>query len=189
MLVQQLLSSESATWPATLQAVKVHDCYSVIEWNEPVLSQVHFNIMIRNCFKIFPEFTLFCFLFVAKSSFGNFQWRMSQDPTQPAICSRSWNGEKKTQLVYAGKHSVKPLGNDVVWTSVIILILRTSCGSLLRGEEGIDFARSAITVFFDYRTSCTTCLRMVSQGNEQIQEKLRRHHLSVSERRPLATSS
>ena len=35
----------------------------------------------------------------------------------------------------------------------------------------------------------TTCLRMVSQANEQIQEKLRRHHLRVSERRPLATSS
>ena len=61
-------------------------------------------------------------------------------------------------------------------------ILRTSCRSLWRGQEGIDFARSAITVFLDYRTSCTTCLRMVSQGNEQIQEKLRRHHLSVSKR-------
>jgi len=93
--------------------------HSVIEWNEPVLSQVHFNIMIRNFFKIFPEFTLFCFLFVAKSSFGNFQWRMSQDPTQPAICSRSWNGEKKTQLVYAGKHSVnETTRNDVVWRKV-----------------------------------------------------------------------
>ena len=28
---------------------------------------------------------------------------------------------------------------------------------------------------------CTTCPRMVSQGNQQIQEELRRHPLSVSE--------
>jgi len=178
-----------------LHEVKVHVCYSVIEWNEPVLSQVHFNIMIRNFFKIFPEFTLFCFLFVAKSSLGNFRWRMSQDPTQPAICSRSWKGEKKTQLVYVENAAwMKPLGNDVVWRKVAmgqchIAILRTSWRSLSRGEEGIDFARSAITVFFDYRTSCTTCLRMVSQRNEQIQEKLRLHHLSVSKRCSLATSS
>ena len=72
------------------------------------------------------------------------------------------------------------------WASVIIPILRTSCRSLLRGEEGIDFARSVITVFFRLPNFC---LRMVSQGNEQIQEKLLRHHLSVSKRCSLATSS
>ena len=178
--------------PHDLQAVKVHVCYGVIEWNEPVLSQVRFNIMIRNFFKIFPEFTLFCFLFVAKSSFGNFHWRISQDPAQPAICSRSWNGEKKTQLVYAGKHIVKPIGNDVVWRKVAM----SQChnphfANLLRfaiAWRGRDRFRSQ-RKHPVYRTSCTTCLRMVSQGNEQIQEKLRRHHLSVSERCSLATSS
>ncbi|XP_044177131.1 all-trans retinoic acid-induced differentiation factor-like isoform X1 [Acropora millepora] len=60
--------------------------------------------MIRNFFKIFAKFTLFCFLFVAKTSFGSLQWRMSGDPSQPTICSRSCNGENTTSL--CGKHSV-----------------------------------------------------------------------------------
>ena len=60
--------------------------------------------MIRIFFKIFAEFTVFCFLFVAKTNFGSFQWRISRDPNQPAICSRSCNGENTTGL--CGKHSV-----------------------------------------------------------------------------------
>ena len=75
-----------------------------------------FIILIRIFFKIFAEFTLFCFLFVAKRSFGSFQWRMSRNPSQPAICSRSCNVTEKTQLATSlcGKHSE---GNDVaiVW--------------------------------------------------------------------------
>ena len=77
---------------------------TLIERNEQVRLQLHFNIMIRNFFKTFAKFTLFCFLFVAKTSFGSLQWRMSGDPSQPTICSRSCNGENTTSL--CGKHSV-----------------------------------------------------------------------------------
>ena len=44
---------------------------TLIERNEQVPLQLHFNIMIRNFFKILAEFTLFCFLFVGKTSFGS----------------------------------------------------------------------------------------------------------------------
>ena len=57
--------------------------------------------------------------------------------------------------------------------------------SVVTDETELVYAETATQSPFFSVTElqpCTTCLRMVSQGNEQIQEKLRRHHLSVSER-------
>ena len=106
--------------------------------------------MIANFFKIFAEFTLFCLLFVAKTSFGSFQWRIWQDPSQPAICGRSCNGENTTSS--CGKHSLsETLGNDVVWSKGLLseLIILWITG------ESIDISKEMIEL------SCFECTQIM----------------------------
>ena len=67
--------------------------------------------MIRNFFKIFAEFTLFCFLFVAKTSFGSLAFKGSFNDECGGIRDSLWFAvglvAEKTQLVYAeNDHSV-----------------------------------------------------------------------------------
>ena len=74
--------------------------FTLIERDEQVPLQVHFSIMIRNFFKILAEFTLFSFLFFAKTSFGSLYWRMSSRGMQVSMRFTVGLVTEKTQPQY-----------------------------------------------------------------------------------------